>query len=124
LQIEFVNNTDGYAGGFSDQFNAAQDGMFKYNGTPMGINTIGAPLASVEMYPNPSSGLVTINLAPSKAGATILVIDAMGKTVYSENVRNGSFEKYSLNLEHLAKGIYSVNIIRPTGTETKKISIQ
>ena len=124
LQIEFVNNTDGYAGGFSDPFNSAQDGMFRFNGTPLGINS-GAPLASSsDVYPNPSTGLITLSLAPSKAGATIQVMDVMGKIVYSENVKNFAFEKYNLNLESLAKGIYSISIIRPTGTEVKKIIIQ
>ncbi|MBP7808464.1 MAG: T9SS type A sorting domain-containing protein [Bacteroidia bacterium] len=124
LHIEFVDNTTGYAGGFSDFTTVGLDGMFKYNGAVLGINSNSTPLANNDVYPNPSSGLVTINLAPSKHGAIITVIDAMGKTVYTENVKNGSFEKYSLNLEGFAKGIYSVNISRPTGVETKKIIIQ
>lgn len=124
LQIEFVNNVDGYAGGFSDPFAPTIDGMFRYNGAVLGINSNSTPLANNDVYPNPSSGLVTISLAPSKAGASITVVDAMGKIVFSDNVKNSAFEKYSLNLEGFAKGIYSVNITRPTGIETKKIVIQ
>jgi len=124
LEIEFFNNMDGYAGGFSDPMNAGVDGMFKYSGVALGVNNAFIPYATLEMYPNPSTGLVTLDLAPSKAGATINVIDVTGKIVHSENVKNGSFEKYTLNLSDLAKGIYSINVIRPTGTETSKVIIQ
>ncbi len=124
LEVEFVNNIDGFAGGFTDPGNAALNGMFKYSGVPLGVSNVGIPYASVEMYPNPSTGIVTIDLAPTKEGGTLLIIDAMGKTVYSENIRNVSFEKHNLNLEHLAKGMYSVNIVRAGRTESKKIVIQ
>jgi hypothetical protein len=124
LEIDFVSNTDGYAGGFSDPSNPAVDGMFRYNGVPLGIKNGGAPLANFDLFPNPSSGVVTIGLAASKEGAVIHVLDVTGKVVYSENVKNMSFERHTINLEHLAKGIYSVNVIRPTGSEVKKIVIQ
>jgi photosystem II stability/assembly factor-like uncharacterized protein len=124
LEIEFVSNVDGYAGGFSDPFNATIDGMFRFNGMPLGIKNSGAPLSETDVYPNPSSGSITLGLPASKEGASIIVVDAMGKTVYSENVKNMSFERHTINLDHLAKGIYSVNVIRPTGTQMKKIVIQ
>jgi hypothetical protein len=76
------------------------------------------------MYPNPSSGIITINLLPAKEGSTISVIDAMGKVVYTENVRTSSFERHTLNLEHLSKGIYSVNIVKAGEVATQKIIIQ
>ena len=124
LDIEFVSSSVGYAGGFSDPTTASIDGMFKYSGTPLGISNVTAPVATIEMYPNPTSGMVTINLAPTKEGGTLFVIDATGKTVYSENIKNMSFEKHTLNLENHAKGIYSVNIVRDGRTETKKVVIQ
>ncbi len=125
LCIEFANNSVGYAGGFTDALTPGVDGLFKYSGVPLGVSNVsGTPLASLEMYPNPTSGMVTIDLAPTKEGGTLTVIDAMGKVVYSENIRNVGFEKHSLNLEGLAKGIYSVNVVRAGRTETKKIVIQ
>ena len=124
LEIEFVSNTVGYAGGFSDPGTASLLGMFKYSGVPLGVNSVGVPVATLEMYPNPSNGLITLNLTSSKEGAVINVMDAMGKVVYSENVKNASFEKHTLNLEHLAKGIYSVNIVKAGETATQKIIIQ
>ncbi len=124
LEIEFVSNSVGFAGGFSDPGTPGLDGMFKYSGVPLGVSTVGIPYSSLEMYPNPSTGIVTIDLQPTKEGGSLFVIDAMGKTVYSENIRNVSFEKHNLNLENLAKGIYSVNIVRAGRTESKKIVIQ
>lgn len=124
LEIEFFNNSTGYAGGFSDPTNPAVDGMFKYSGTPLGVANSFVPVSEANVFPNPSSGIINIKLAPSKEGAAIVVIDALGKTVYSQNVKNMTFENHSINLEGLAKGIYSVNVIRPTGTEIKKITIQ
>ncbi len=125
LKIAFASNTAGYAGGFSDPMTASINGMFNFTGAPLGVTSIGAPVATtIDMYPNPSNGLVTINLLSAKEGAVITVIDAMGKVVYSENVRNISMEKHTLNLEHLAKGIYSVNITKAGEVATQKIIIQ
>jgi len=124
LTVEFANNMVGYAGGFSDPSINTSLGMFKYMGVPLGIKS-GIPVATnLEMYPNPTSGMVTINLLPAKEGAVLTVVDALGKVVRTESIRNISFERYTLNLENLPKGIYSVNITKGGEVATQKIVIQ
>ena len=76
------------------------------------------------MYPNPSNGILTINMPPAKEGAVITVYDVLGKQVYSKNIKTVGFEDYTLNLQHLGKGIYSINIAKGNEMSTKKIVIE
>ena len=124
LMIDFVNNNTGWAGSFSSQTNIGQEGMFKYSGLPLGVqNNASIPMA-VSLYPNPSTGVFTINMPPAKDGAVITVFDVLGKQVYSENVKTASFESYTLNLQHLGKGIYSINIAKGNEMSTQKVIIE
>lgn len=125
LKLDFVNNSVGWAGSFSNNLTVGVGGIYQYSGLPLGVNTVSslAPKA-IEMYPNPSNGNVTINLLAAKEGATINVIDMMGKVVYTENVKTTSFEKHNMNLEHLAKGIYYVNVSQGNEKYSQKITIQ
>ena len=98
--------------------------MFKYSGTPLGVqNNASIPLA-VNLYPNPSNGIITINMPPAKEGAVITVFNVLGKQVYSQNIKTASFENINLNLQHLGKGIYSINIAKGNEMSTQKVVIE
>ncbi|MCD6020003.1 MAG: hypothetical protein K0S53_3124 [Bacteroidetes bacterium] len=62
------------------------------------------PLATI--YPNPTSGIFTIELA-SNEKQTIQVIDITGNTVTSQVIENG---KTTVNTSDLAAGIYNIQI--------------
>ncbi len=124
LKIDFVSNTVGWAGSFSDQVTVGLGGIYKYSGAPLAVNATNLAPKAIDMYPNPSNGNVIINLMSSKNGATINVTDMMGKVVYTENVKTVSFENHNLNLQHLAKGIYYVNISQGNDNYSQKIVIQ
>ncbi len=123
-KLDFVNSSKGWAGSFSSNVTLGIAGIYKYSGLPLAINSINLMPAEINMYPNPSNGEMIINLLTAKEGAIINVMDLMGKMVYSENVKTSTFEKHNLNLQHLAKGIYHVNIIRGTEKYSQKIAIQ
>ena len=124
LAIDFVNNTTGWAGSFSSQAVIGTEGIFKYSGLPLGIqNNASLPLA-VEMYPNPSNGIFVINMPPAKEGAVITVFDVLGKQVYSHSLKTATTEEVTINLQHLDKGIYSINIAKGNEMSTKKVVIQ
>jgi hypothetical protein len=70
------------------------------------------PKNEMLIYPNPSKGHFTIDInMPGKEKAEMEVIDANGKTVYSEEIPNsdGKISK-EIDLSKNGKGIYSVRV--------------
>ncbi|MBC7449777.1 MAG: T9SS type A sorting domain-containing protein [Hymenobacteraceae bacterium] len=72
--------------------------------------------SSLSVYPNPASGTVRIG-AP--AGATVLVIDALGRTVRTVRI-DGAGSEATLGLSGLQAGLYTVR----AGAASRKLVIQ
>ncbi|UOQ55630.1 T9SS type A sorting domain-containing protein [Hymenobacter cellulosivorans] len=70
--------------------------------------------ATYSLYPNPSTGLVRVQGTYKQAA----VLDAMGRTVWTQPV--GQLGQEELNLEHLAGGIYVVQLTLPSGLLVNK----
>jgi len=69
-------------------------------------------LRGIEVYPNPNQGQFTVSLyllADTRVQLTLF--DALGKQVYTENAMatNGNW-RHAMELEGLAKGLYTLNI--------------
>lgn len=124
LRIDFVDNINGWAGTFSDQSLASIGGMYKYSGLATSLKPL-AEKASFNVMPNPSNGVVSFKMPLAKSGLTIEVMDAFGKVVYSEKT-NSTYvgEMKQLNLAHLAKGVYTVNVKTATDNSFSKIVLQ
>lgn len=57
-------------------------------------------LSGVEAYPNPTSGLLNLEL---NSDYDVIIINSLGQLVYSAKLNSG---QQQINLEHLAKGMY------------------
>ncbi len=82
--------------------------------------------ASLNLFPNPSNGQVTLNYASNvESTVSVSIINVIGELVYSENGANkaGSYSNV-LDLSHLPKGVYMVNVKANNATTTKKLIIQ
>lgn len=80
--------------------------------TCTGLQTLTSNTAN--MYPNPNTGLVNIALsADLMNGSSILVYDALGKLVLSQNLTN---EVNAINTSKLEAGIYMYTIINNNQT--------
>ena len=78
---------------------------------------------AVTIFPNPNKGLFTINLGTEISGKTnIQVYNVLGEIVYNVNKEDGN-AIYELNLQHVDKGIYYVNVQGEQKTIVKKIMI-
>lgn len=80
----------------------------------------------ISVYPNPSDGEFTLNLNAELSGnLQVSLVDLSGKTVYNEFLGqlNGTYSK-TFNLQHLASGIYTLNITLEQGTVRRKIIIR
>ena len=74
----------------------------------------------VEIYPNPSFGVVTISLDGTTS--VISVTDFQGRECHSETAKFTT--AYQMDLSHLAKGAYTVIIRSGTGLKTSKLIIE
>lgn len=76
------------------------------------------------MYPNPSEGLININIPSEKTGVKFIVSALSGKIVYRGEVKgdtNGVFTQ--INLSHVANGIYFVKMYNDNFNATEKIIV-
>jgi len=72
-------------------------------------------------YPNPSSGLVFIDLGSVKSRITINVYNTLGQAVKREYVESGQFLELDLGL---APGVYFIDITTREASETLRIIIE
>jgi len=63
----------------------------------------------VNVYPNPSNGMVNVDFGISAADVEVVITDVLGNIVV-ENYFTENQTRYSLNLSGLNKGIYFVRV--------------
>ena len=81
---------------------------------------------SVSLAPNPNNGNFTINYTGSEnKQVSMKLFDMMGRVVLSKEVRiNDGLNKIEMSVPELSKGIYSIEFITESSTETKRVVIQ
>lgn len=68
---------------------------------------------SLHVFPNPTSGKLTINFKPDgKKKTHIKVMDDTGKIVYEEEVKSTSEYNHEIDLGNEAKGVYIVEVLQ------------
>ncbi len=81
-----------------------------------------ASYISLNIYPNPSSGLVNVEI-PKGGTYDLEVMNMLGQIVYSDNLTVNANERVELNLSNLAKGIYLLNINGEGVTKSNKLTL-
>jgi hypothetical protein len=83
----------------------------------VGLNGITTTMAGVKVYPNPSSGMFTVEV-PSTGSRLIEVTDLTGRVILS----NKSSDQFvNVNINSLSNGIYYVKIQTEQGSEVIKV---
>lgn len=81
-------------------------------------------LSGLDVFPNPSHGVFTVNMKFETAqNLSIKVLDITGRKVYLDFQNNQMALNKELNLSHLAKGVYLVQIETESGVATQKVVI-
>ncbi len=83
-------------------------------------------LIDLGVYPNPTSGIFTLQLnTKTSQSVSLLIIDVSGKTVYEAKDLN-IFNSHSMeiNLNNVSGGIYNIFVISDKGITDKKVVIQ
>jgi hypothetical protein len=65
-------------------------------------------LTSMNIYPNPTRGIATIDFGSTQKSVTISVISVTGQLI-SEELQN-NIRSYTMDLEHLPKGLYLIKM--------------
>lgn len=79
----------------------------------------------VTIYPNPSDGVININISKSKIHIErILIMNAMGKMIYHTSKQMQKSDNFEIDLGSFGKGIYFVKLETNQGNINKKIIIQ
>ena len=95
---------------------------FTYNTSTLGVDDLN-PLENVEVFPNPTHGLITINNIQNKAIASIRIYNILGALVKDIRTKPG-VSKLNINLSTLSKGMYVLSINTSNGAiKTKKLVI-
>ncbi|MBD2722294.1 S8 family peptidase [Hymenobacter armeniacus] len=80
-----------------------------------------ATTAGFEVYPNPTTGLLRVELPAPLAGAGVQVLNALGQVVLSGAASGGIL---NLNLAPLAPGLYILRVQGPGTVLTKAVVVQ
>lgn len=110
--IAIDNNTGSLFVAFADGSTANHNATVMKYALTTEINEIKNSY-SMTVFPNPTSRIIAVNIATTKPKEEFIlkVSDSLGKTVYSENLKeiSGSFSK-QIDLSQLPKGIYLLEL--------------
>jgi hypothetical protein len=77
---------------------------------------------SIKVYPNPSTGLVSISVDQPEAVTNIEIINAIGDVVFRKQNQVQAIEQ--IDLSGAAKGAYYVRVFTATGVEIEPLMLQ
>jgi hypothetical protein len=83
--------------------------------------------AHLDVYPNPTTGIFTLELHGINGPITngdIIITDVSGKIVEKRSIRDGQAYKIQFNLSHMARGVYMVKLVTPEKIYHSKIVVE
>lgn len=82
-------------------------------------------IQTMRAFPNPSDGLVSIQLTGSALQGQLEVVNGLGQVVETVSVsKDSGLHTERLNLRHVAKGVYQVRLVTVQGTESIRLVLQ
>lgn len=108
-------------------FEGSSTGNIEFNKldltSSLSIDNLNRNISSFELYPNPTSGDVTIIYDSNSDLVEVKIFDITGKQVYSESIIGSSFQAKSLHTSNLKAGIYLVSINSNGSIVQKKLIV-
>ncbi len=99
--------------------------VVKPQAIPASITESVVELTGLSVYPNPSSGMFSVDLsALNSSAATIIIYDALGHILYNkrESITNGNLH-HDISIDAASNGLYFLKVSADTKTSIRKIII-
>lgn len=106
--VHFVNSALGFAAG-------ANGTILKWTSSSIGINENNISVSG-NVYPNPNSGIFTLN--NNESNSTIEIFDTQGQLVFTQQL---VFSYHDFNISTFAAGVYTILITSGNKAERKKL---
>jgi len=79
--------------------------------------------ATVNMYPNPSNGIVYVESQKTEGPINVSVYSMMGEVVYTETYNTRNDKSHKMDLSSLSNGVYFVKLQKDSEFTTVKIAL-
>jgi thiol-disulfide isomerase/thioredoxin len=113
--MEDINDLEVVAFIYDNDSNEAMQSRYIPNVLSTEQNSL---ISGIKIFPNPSTGLVSIK---TNTNVNVAINDVLGKVVFTKNnIENNS----NLDLSSLPKGVYLVKLSNELGTKTEKLILQ
>ena len=87
----------------------------------VGINNINLDKDALNLYPNPTSGKITIENSSNLNMENITILDVLGRVVYQATPQSAT--KDQVDISNLVSGLYTVHIKTDKGIVVKKLEV-
>jgi len=88
-----------------------------------GINN-NSDLSGIKIYPNPTTGMITVDFAQTTGTIEVSLMNILNKVVYVEESNTMAGKSLTIDLSDLVKGIYFIKLKTEDKEETVKIILQ
>lgn len=90
---------------------------------PLAVNTISAQEGAINVYPNPTSNVLNVNMDLVKTSSVVVyeITDITGKVIYKQTVSNVKTNNNKINIAGLATGSYILKVTTDSGIYTEKV---
>ncbi len=127
--VKDANDCEAYSTAWIYQTSAANNGsMNMANGvnttTAMQTSSTTALSDAIQLYPNPSNGMVHLNInLEQEQDVKITVLNAIGEVMQTMESKATTINTFTFDLSNEAKGIYFFNIQTNDNTITKRVTL-
>lgn len=111
--------------GINDNFNgkAPDIGAYEYAGLN-GLKQTGKTSTTLSVYPNPTEGLINVELSSAEENYEIKIYNMMGQLVCHAEREEAHSQSLTMNLSGKAKGIYLIKCVRKEGIEVRRVVLE
>ncbi len=92
---------------------------------PSSLNGVAGQKVEIDVYPNPieANGNAVINLQGLNGNAKLMIIDAQGRIIVSEDLVSET-ETYEIKTSNIGAGVYYLSIRTQNGVTTEKLIVR